>query len=384
MGIAVGLEHSTSLDRLTRLVYSAGLDASKWSEFLSSLSNAVGYAALALHTHDYRRDRNVSLLMHNYDTPFRESYRSYYDGRNPWNKRVARAPVGQAIASPKLLASEELRSTEFYNDWIRPQDDIGTGAGITIYRDRSRFLRLSANTRFKDAETTVDALVLLLNGLAPHMRASFEVAQVLGRNRTGPHYRQAIEMAEVAVAVLDQTGRVCVHNALWDELMREGRYMRLQSAGRVKVLDADVDDAVGRFLAGTRDGRMPVPNSMPLRSEKGPTATLSISTFLSADSTRASSFVLFPDDEPAALVVVSLSRPGEPLSAATFAERHGLTGAESALLKHLLSGLSLRDFADRRGASLNTARSQMKSLLNKTGTVRQAELVALASRLHQR
>jgi len=384
MGMAVGLEHSPSLDRLTRLVYSAGLDASKWSDVLSSLSNAVGYAALALHTHDYRRDRNVSLLMHNYDTPFRESYRSYYDGRNPWNKRVARAPLGQAIASPKLLATEELRSTEFYNDWIRPQDDIGTGAGITIYRDRSRFLRLSANTRLKDAETNVDALVLLLNGLAPHLQASFEVAQVLGRNRTGPHYRQAIEMAEGAVAVLDQTGRVCVHNALWDELMRDGRYLKLQSEGRVEVRDADVDDALGRFLAGTRDGRMPIPISMPLRSEKGTTATLSISTFLGADTTRASSFVLFPDDEPSALVVVSLPRRGEPLSAARFAERHGLTGAESALLQHLLSGRSLRDFADSRGASLNTARSQMKSLLNKTGTVRQAELVALASRLLQR
>lgn len=381
MGIAVGFEHSRSLDRLTRQVYSAGLDGSKWSEFLSSLSDAVGYAALALHTHDYRRDRNVSLLMHNYDPQFRESYRIYYHRRNPWNKQVARAPVGHAIASPLLLAPEKLRPTEFYNDWIRPQDDIGTGAGITIYRDDQRFLRLSANTRFKDGDATVDALVLLMNGLAPHLRASFEVAQVLGRNRTGPHYKQAIEMAEGAVAVLDQSGRICVHNASWEALMRDGRYLRLQSGGRVEMFDANVDKAVGRFLAGTRNGEIPVPDSMPLRSEEGPTATLSISTFLGAGTTRADSFALFPDAEPAVIVVVTLPRRKETLSVAAFCQRHGLTGAESALLTHLLSGRSLSDFADSRGASLNTARTQMQSLLSKTGTGRQAELVALAGRL---
>jgi DNA-binding CsgD family transcriptional regulator len=59
----------------------------------------------------------------------------------------------------------------------------------------------------------------------------------------------------------------------------------------------------------------------------------------------------------------------------------GLTQAEAALAAGLLAGLELRDIAEQSGRSINTVRSQLATLMAKTETGRQAELVRLLSRL---
>jgi len=59
----------------------------------------------------------------------------------------------------------------------------------------------------------------------------------------------------------------------------------------------------------------------------------------------------------------------------------GLTGAEAAVTNWLISGRTIDAYARCRGISLETARSQLKAVLSKTGMSRQAQLVAALSRL---
>lgn len=55
----------------------------------------------------------------------------------------------------------------------------------------------------------------------------------------------------------------------------------------------------------------------------------------------------------------------------------GLSPAESGLAAALAGGESVNDYAEARGVSLNTVRTQLKQALAKTGARRQAELVRL-------
>ncbi len=59
----------------------------------------------------------------------------------------------------------------------------------------------------------------------------------------------------------------------------------------------------------------------------------------------------------------------------------GTTKAEARIANRLICGESLQDIADGTGVAVGTVRSQMKALFAKTGTHRQAELVALLTRL---
>jgi DNA-binding CsgD family transcriptional regulator len=59
----------------------------------------------------------------------------------------------------------------------------------------------------------------------------------------------------------------------------------------------------------------------------------------------------------------------------------GMTRAESRIATRLLCGESLREIASETGVAIGTVRSQMKALFAKTSTKRQAELVALLTRI---
>lgn len=65
------------------------------------------------------------------------------------------------------------------------------------------------------------------------------------------------------------------------------------------------------------------------------------------------------------------------------AQTFGLTKSQAMLASMLADGMSLREAAELRSVSYETARSHLRSIFAKTGTGRQSELVALIARLRQ-
>jgi len=70
--------------------------------------------------------------------------------------------------------------------------------------------------------------------------------------------------------------------------------------------------------------------------------------------------------------------PGSPLH--RLADLYGLTPAESRVAQKLMAGLSTQEVADQNAVSINTVRTQVKSLLSKTDCRRQSQLVRLLYR----
>ena len=97
-------------------------------------------------------------------------------------------------------------------------------------------------------------------------------------------------------------------------------------------------------------------------------ASLSMLAVLRAQS-AAAILCLRPVERPASL-------PQDYL-----AGRFALTPAEISVCLALHQGLTLAGYASARGISVETARVQLKSAFAKTGTSRQAELVALLASL---
>ena len=80
--------------------------------------------------------------------------------------------------------------------------------------------------------------------------------------------------------------------------------------------------------------------------------------------------VIIRDPDPA-----TSANSSEPL-----VDMYGLSRSEGRLLAELLRGRTLRESASALGLSWETSRTYLKRILEKTGTRRQAELVALALR----
>ncbi len=57
--------------------------------------------------------------------------------------------------------------------------------------------------------------------------------------------------------------------------------------------------------------------------------------------------------------------------------KHGLTAAEVSICMHLAAGYSVQTIASLQGVSKNTVRTQISTIMSRTYTARQAELVSL-------
>lgn len=358
--------------RLVEGVYDAALDPTKWPECLGRISDFLDHAFVALHAHDIAAGASLGILARRYEASYLQSYARYYAAINPWSQMLARMPVGQALPSERIVPPDVLRRSEFYNDWLRPQEDIGTGGGVTVFHRGNRFLRLSCNIRYRDANRLQPLLVETLNLLSPHVGRSFAIMRQLAGSTIGDNLKAHLDMSATPSFVLDRRGRVCFANGPAERLARDGEFVKAV-AGRFSFGDRDSNAAVRRALQTLSNGDyLNFDGSLAVRSAITGRVARATMTPYGSTRVRIESLQHLIEDQPAAMLFLRLPQERwDPVIA------FRLTQAESRLAAGLAQGRTLKSLAEERQVSLNTVRSQLKAVFAKTNTRRQAELVAL-------
>jgi DNA-binding CsgD family transcriptional regulator len=85
----------------------------------------------------------------------------------------------------------------------------------------------------------------------------------------------------------------------------------------------------------------------------------------------------FGIDVPGVVMFIFESNLNNDKSSADVARIFGLTKAEARLTLAITNGMTATEYSSEHGISINTAYSQIKAILAKTGTQRQAELIKL-------
>jgi DNA-binding CsgD family transcriptional regulator len=114
-------------------------------------------------------------------------------------------------------------------------------------------------------------------------------------------------------------------------------------------------------------------HSIPLRRKDG-----KVSTVVNVVPVRLSAQDVF---EPLSAVLVVSKAGGFVADPAIIRSLFDLTPSEAAIARRLASGETADEIARSTGRSVLTVRTQLKSVLAKTGTRRQSELVQLLTRL---
>jgi len=184
--------------------------------------------------------------------------------------------------------------------------------------------------------------------------------------------QEALDRGGMATLVALRDGRLIHADRRAERLLREGDAVRCVD-GRVvtphrtatdrhsELIRGAVDAAAG--AAETSGGPMLIP-----RQDRLPLTILVAPFRLARNSPGAATqaAILFIRDPEA-------STPSVEAIQALF----GATRAEAAVAAALAGGKSIDEFAASQRISLNTARTHLKSIFAKTGTRRQAQLVAL-------
>ncbi|WP_260928290.1 helix-turn-helix transcriptional regulator [Novosphingobium sp. 9] len=280
--------------------------------------------------------------------------------------------TGRSIALDDLLPEAEFRHSAFWNEVVRPLgDDTGHCMGI-VHRMEGAMLctaiqrpiasRHASGSNWggvysKEETARLDGLIVDLqriylarNLIGAHEQRIDGLSQLLdageeGLLLVGPRLR-VIEATPAALAVLDAMGA----------RVRDG-HVRLGDARLETMLRRAVEDTLHRRAT--------------------PQVTFACET---ADATYTARLLVLPTKRgmQSGCVIRLRTEASSGCHTGTWLTRHfGLTAAEVSVAQALSAGLAPDDIAQQRRVSLNTVRTQVRQILQKTGCETVTRLVVL-------
>lgn len=177
-------------------------------------------------------------------------------------------------------------------------------------------------------------------------------------------YRQTLDTVADAVFHLDSDKRVVWMNNAAATLSKSVARFRVSLGQRLQTGDSALDGRVSEICRGREPRNLPL--VIDARNDAG---TLFVGHVRGVDGGVSDELTV------AAMLIVHAAARGGDWS--DLVAHFGLTAAEVQLTQDLVTGMTLDEAAIRRGTSIHTVRNQLRSVLSKTGTNRQSELVGL-------
>lgn len=356
-------------------IYEAAANGGNWERVGTHLCQLTGAQRAQLRIADRGGPaRNVMM-------PFDDSeaiYLAYYHRLNPYLIQARRdfaeartRHLANVMFGPELVPEQSFMRSEYYCDFARHHERRHLLAGMIGVTEVMPFGLFRAD----DAEPFGEAERRVLQTLLPHLQRSVELRARLGQEaRASWATRAALDALPVCVAIVDAGLRIHFMNqasqrdfAHPDAGLRalrsgpyagSGVYLAAQAKGEAVALRRLVASAT----SGDAGGSMRISN----RDMSSRAVLVSpVPEGLSAD--QASAKESEPTEKLAIIVIRDLDRVAPP-PIETLCEVFGLSRAEADVAATLAGGASAEDVARQRNVSLTTVRSQIRSILGKSGT----------------
>lgn len=359
------LTHESNSE-LMDAIYEAALDPEHWIEVLERLSHAFGGSSAHLSVENYAMTEG-RLVSFGTDRGYEKSYADYYITRNVLWERLTQKPDTDVTTSRSLMPWEELQRSEFYNDFLRPQDGEEILVSVALrQRDRASCLTIWRPERLGPWGSRE---MKALTEITPHFRRALRANASLGDMRLARDVAdEALNRLDHGVLFVDAAAHSLFANRAAEAMLTEGSGLYLERRHRLAAREAGATSALRRLLADT--AKSGTGGSLVLARDMRPSLIVIVlpmkREFSALVRARAGVVVLIKD----------LERPAR-FSLATFARHFELTPAQCALAQEMVRGDGVHAAATRLGVSYATARTHLLHIFQKTGTARQAELVRL-------
>jgi DNA-binding CsgD family transcriptional regulator len=298
---------------------------------------------------------------------------------NPWVPKKMLIPSGRLHRTEALYPETELTKTEFYADFLRP-NDLFNGFGISLFNDR-RFGFLSI-VRSRHSGPPSDDELRLLELLTPHMQRAIQLHE---RFRVPPPHAEpalaVVEQLARGVIFLGQDRRSRYNNAAASRILSDADGMFLDAKGCCRTSRAAEQATLDRLIDGEIAGRR--------RPEEAAPASGGAMMASRPSARRPYGLVVAPlaprfglgDDHVAAVILISDPDSEPTVRRDLLRSLYHLSEKEAQLAIRLSAGERLEAVADDIGITYQSARTYLKAVFAKLGVNRQAELASVIQRL---
>lgn len=352
-------------------LYAAATDPEGWPAVARVLgANFDGIPAI-IHRKGTPR-RTAHFLAHEIEPFFAQSYAAHFVSLNPWELSTQGAGRPAILVNDGHLPPEIIDKSEFGADWLRPQGDLRYQIDGAVWLSPTETVEMVV-ARSRRRGPIDEAEAGMLAQVLPHLQRAVDLSQRLALAEAG---RQALSgMAQplgAGALLVDGDRRVLSLDSEAERILQQGGGLSLRQ-GRLRA-EGRLDERLGRAIAqATGEGRVASGRTGDLLVVPRGAMQVPLSVAIGPLDDRQRPLGLLGG--PFAMVVVSAPERSLALSEDGLRALFDLTPAEARLVIGLCAGQTLAEYASGSGTSLNTIKTHLKRVFDKSGEARQADLV---------
>lgn len=346
-------------------IYDAAVDGSRWPIVLGQLAAHFGGGSAHLSFENIESTRG-KMISFGADPAVTAQYGEYYVTRNVLWHAFLRRRLSGVMCDRQVIPKEELRKSEFYNDFLAPQDcDDLLIAPVTREEDSGSTVTLWRSRRH---EGWTGRDIARFRGLAPHLARAVRIGDHFAANDAiNTFSADALYRLGRGLFIVTCSAMVLFANGIAESLLGERGGLKLRQQ-RLSAEQPAQSEALHRLISAAAEDKHG--GSMIItRSEAAPLLLMVIPVH--GEKWNA------VGGRPGAMVVTKDLNPAAPRPLDAFRRHYGLTPAETRTASELLIGDGIAGVASRLQISEATARTHCIRIFQKTGVRRQAELVRL-------
>jgi DNA-binding CsgD family transcriptional regulator len=355
------------LGPLLASVYEAALEPSLWSSTIEMAASHFGASKAIFYTLNQSSTKAGYFGSFNVAPEAIESYRTRHRLYDPWIEGHARrfAGRGGAYTGEMLVSFNDIKRTEFYSDFMKPNELYHLCTSGVSARGALGGLASFALFRGPREAAFAENQRRLSEALISHLQRAFVITDRL----TGCDLERRVDLAMLdraptAVFLVDFNAKVRRMTASAERIAELGVHVTLRNGRLVGPSGARLGESIAEVLSS----RASHTYSRVVILE-GPDPSARVHALI------ARAGMHFPD--LAYVVLGPASAPMEGAFESHLRRLYQLTPAEVRLCKLLARGHTPSDAADTLAVKPSTTLTQLKRIFGKMGVSRQAELVRL-------
>lgn len=355
-------------DEIVEALYAAALAPERWNDVVAAVTRGFGVIGSSMITPFAAGLGLEPLWATDADGEFVAAYASRYAATD-----ILREPILKRIPAPwstycweDLIDRSAMEATELYRNELAPRG-VRQGIGLLAHSEDHRAGQLMIHCPHWPDEEVARAK-RTLEQIERHFTRALKVHWYLAAARhQADAARITLDMFRTGVVWLAEEGEVLYRNTEMDRIFRESGGITLAGA-TLGLADALAASRLRQAIPAAQEGR----ETSFLATGEGDAPSLQIRVVPLPVHAMALRL-------PRAVAIAFISDTAAPVdgNAEAAAQLHGLSPAETRLLKELMAGHTVQMAAERLGVAAGTARSQLKSVMAKCGVNRQADLIRL-------
>ena len=371
---------NAELSRMIGDIYDCAVEPPRWFQTLDSIRDRLELAYVQLNFMSHERSgAGGPLDMITFQTDWDKGWidklaglAHIVPGSNAWFEAEIDTPISQM----QLLPEDEFRASEFCEAWVKPQGLRDTCNTSLVKRKNLTGMLVATSYESRKLFDDYDREIFAL--LSPHVRRALMISGMRAENRFRASLQHnLLDRLATGIMILSRGGKLVYANQSAEQLLSSGRNIAVK-AGRVQAAHPPFakgfDEAVERACAENDTDIGLYGIGIPLPSRDGAPAVCYLLPLGKSDRRRA----LGPG---LAALFISTEKSALPPTLEALSALTGLTSQESRVALMIAGGVSPKDGAAKLGISLNTMRSHITHIFQKTGTNDQQAVARLVGDL---